>query len=67
MKDLFNNEISLKKQSRPLTRFLPVKEMADFDLRNHIETSGHALEAIAETTVSIDSTSCRGYLMKLGL
>lgn len=49
--------------SRPLTRYLPV-DRDDFDLRRHIETAGHQVELCPH--VLINSTSCRGYLHKLG-
>ncbi len=49
-------------QARPLTRYLPVRDN-DFDLRHHLETSGH--QAAAEG-VYIDAHSCRGYLLKMG-
>ncbi|CAG4960706.1 unnamed protein product [Parnassius apollo] len=49
--------------SRPLTRYLPV-DTDDFDLRTHVESAGHQIELCPYVT--IDSTSCRGYLHKLG-
>ncbi|CAK1594841.1 unnamed protein product [Parnassius mnemosyne] len=49
--------------SRPLTRYLPV-DTDDFDLRTHVESAGHQIELCPY--VIIDSTSCRGYLHKLG-
>ncbi|XP_049882029.1 227 kDa spindle- and centromere-associated protein isoform X2 [Pectinophora gossypiella] len=48
---------------RPLTRYLPV-DRDDFDLRRHVESAGHQIELCPYVTVS--STSCRGYLHKLG-
>ncbi|KAM3969037.1 LOW QUALITY PROTEIN: uncharacterized protein ACR2FA_003402 [Aphomia sociella] len=48
---------------RPLTRYLPV-DRDDFDLRRHVESAGHQLEVCPYVT--INSTSCRGYLHKLG-
>ncbi|RVE49923.1 hypothetical protein evm_005391 [Chilo suppressalis] len=48
---------------RPLTRYLPV-DRDDFDLRRHVETAGHQIELCPY--VSVNSTSCRGYLLKLG-
>lgn len=37
---------------------------ADLDLKQHIETAGHQINLCPHVTV--DSTSCRGYLHKLG-
>ncbi|CAF3096245.1 unnamed protein product [Rotaria sp. Silwood2] len=51
-----------RKQERPLTRYLPVRS-ADFDLRAHIEGAGHLLNS---PHISLTSTSCRGYLHKMG-
>ncbi|XP_052748004.1 pleckstrin homology-like domain family B member 2 isoform X2 [Galleria mellonella] len=48
---------------RPLTRYLPV-DRDDFDLRRHVESAGHQLEVCPYVT--INATSCRGYLHKLG-
>ncbi|CAH2061789.1 unnamed protein product, partial [Iphiclides podalirius] len=48
---------------RPLTRYLPV-DRDDFDLRRHVESAGHQIELCPYVT--INSTSCRGYLHKLG-
>ncbi|CAH0757125.1 unnamed protein product [Diatraea saccharalis] len=48
---------------RPLTRYLPV-DRDDFDLRRHVESAGHQIELCPY--VSVNSTSCRGYLLKLG-
>ncbi|CAF3506603.1 unnamed protein product [Rotaria sp. Silwood1] len=49
-------------QERPLTRYLPVRSV-DFDLRAHIEGAGHLLNS---PHISLTSTSCRGYLHKMG-
>ena len=49
-------------QTRPLTRYLPVRE-SNFDLRQHVETSGHRAD---EPQVQLNATSCRGYLLKMG-
>ncbi|XP_035703291.1 serine-rich adhesin for platelets isoform X3 [Folsomia candida] len=52
-------------QNRPLTRYLPVRGDEDeFDLKAHIESSGHQLELCPHITVT--RTSARGYLSKLG-
>jgi len=45
-----------------LTRYLPIRS-ADFDLRAHIEGAGHQLDS---SHISLTSTSCRGYLYKMG-
>ncbi|CAF3642028.1 unnamed protein product [Rotaria sordida] len=49
-------------QERPLTRYLPIRS-ADFNLRAHIEGAGHFLNS---PYISLTSTSCRGYLYKMG-
>lgn len=48
---------------RPLTRYLPIRSET-LNLRNHIESAGHQIELCPH--VSVDSTSCRGYLQKMG-
>ncbi|XP_043482493.1 pleckstrin homology-like domain family B member 1 [Leptopilina heterotoma] len=50
------------KLQRPLTRYLPIKSES-LDLRLHIETAGHQLPLIHD--VSVDITSCCGYLSKM--
>ena len=50
-------------QARPLTRYLPIRNK-DFDLRQHIETAGHHLDSCPFVVVT--TTSCRGYLQKMG-
>ncbi|XP_059608828.1 pleckstrin homology-like domain family B member 1 [Phlebotomus argentipes] len=54
---------NLPKHQRPLTRYLPIMSQ-DLDLRQHIETAGHQINLCPH--VIVDSTSCRGYLHKLG-
>jgi len=49
---------------RPLTRYLPVSNQMDFDLRSHIETAGHQIELCRH--IVLNSCSCRGYLHKMG-
>uniref|UniRef100_A0A0K8S342 Uncharacterized protein n=1 Tax=Lygus hesperus TaxID=30085 RepID=A0A0K8S342_LYGHE len=49
---------------RPLTRYLPIRGET-LDLRSHIETAGHQVDLCPH--ISIDSSSCRGYLQKEGL
>ncbi|CAL8111234.1 unnamed protein product [Orchesella dallaii] len=52
-------------QNRPLTRYLPVRGDEDqFDLRAHIESSGHQLELCPHVIVT--KTAARGFLSKLG-
>lgn len=48
---------------RPLTRYLPVRN-AEFDLRQHIESAGHQIELCVH--LHLTSSSCHGYLHKLG-
>ncbi|XP_045540767.1 pleckstrin homology-like domain family B member 1 [Papilio machaon] len=55
--------VSAQEWQRPLTRYLPV-DRDDFDLRRHVESAGHQIELCPYLT--INSTSCRGYLHKLG-
>ncbi len=50
-------------QSRPLTRYLPVRK-DDFDLRGHIDSAGHNTETCYH--VSITEKTCRGFLIKMG-
>ncbi len=47
---------------RPLTRYLPIRT-DDLDLRHHIETAGHQIEF---AQIVLNSSSCRGYLHKMG-
>ncbi|XP_035824684.1 uncharacterized protein YMR317W-like [Aplysia californica] len=50
-------------QARPMTRFLP-NTSQDFDLRAHIEGSGHLLDMCPHVIVT--THSCRGFLHKMG-
>lgn len=59
----FNIKNSFSCLQRPLTRYLPVRN-AEFDLRHHIESAGHQTELCAH--VHVTSSSCHGYLHKLG-
>ncbi|CAD5126090.1 DgyrCDS14258 [Dimorphilus gyrociliatus] len=52
-----------EKQNRPLTRYLPVPDGEQFDLRYHLETSGHGLSA--DLAICVNKTSCQGWLYKL--
>nr|XP_034972234.1 pleckstrin homology-like domain family B member 2 isoform X8 [Zootoca vivipara] len=64
---LIEKEVKIREkqrsQSRPLTRYLPVRK-EDFDLRSHIETSGHNIETCYH--VSLTEKTCRGFLIKMG-
>lgn len=60
---LFNDIIHSSVQSRPLTRYLPVRK-DDFDLRAHIESAGHSADTCFH--LSISEKTCRGYLVKMG-
>ncbi|XP_077524529.1 uncharacterized protein LOC144136236 isoform X2 [Amblyomma americanum] len=64
--DAIHHEIRRRekqKAQRPLTRYLPVRG-AECDLRQHVESAGHQVELCPH--VQITSSSCRGYLHKLG-
>uniref|UniRef100_A0A6I8S1A3 Pleckstrin homology-like domain family B member 1 n=1 Tax=Xenopus tropicalis TaxID=8364 RepID=A0A6I8S1A3_XENTR len=50
-------------QARPLTRYLPIRK-EDFDLRAHVESSGHAVDACPHIILS--EKMCRGFLTKMG-
>uniref|UniRef100_A0A5F4VWN8 Pleckstrin homology-like domain family B member 1 n=1 Tax=Callithrix jacchus TaxID=9483 RepID=A0A5F4VWN8_CALJA len=50
-------------QARPLTRYLPIRK-EDFDLKTHIESSGHGVDTCLHVVLS--SKVCRGYLVKMG-
>ncbi|XP_073922706.1 pleckstrin homology-like domain family B member 1 isoform X3 [Castor canadensis] len=50
-------------QARPLTRYLPIRK-EDFDLKTHIESSGHGVDTCLHVILS--SKVCRGYLVKMG-
>ncbi|XP_026147925.1 pleckstrin homology-like domain family B member 1 isoform X2 [Mastacembelus armatus] len=64
---LIDREVKLREkqraQSRPLTRYLPVRK-DDFDLRSHIESAGHSADTCFH--LSISEKTCRGYLVKMG-
>lgn len=51
------------RQARPLTRYLPIRK-EDFDLRSHIESSGHSVDTCSHIILS--EKMCRGYLVKMG-
>ncbi|CAL9697853.1 unnamed protein product [Knipowitschia caucasica] len=64
---LIDREVKLREkqraQSRPLTRYLPVRK-DDFDLRSHIESAGHHADTCFH--LSLSEKTCRGYLVKMG-
>ncbi|XP_059812898.1 pleckstrin homology-like domain family B member 1 isoform X4 [Hypanus sabinus] len=64
---LVDKEVKMREkhfsQARPLTRYLPIRK-EDFDLRSHIESSGHNLETCYQITMS--EKMCKGYLTKMG-
>ncbi|XP_062994987.1 pleckstrin homology-like domain family B member 1 isoform X3 [Elgaria multicarinata webbii] len=50
-------------QARPLTRYLPIRK-EDFDLRLHVESSGHSVDTCSHVILS--EKMCKGYLVKMG-
>ncbi|XP_053729352.1 pleckstrin homology-like domain family B member 1 isoform X9 [Synchiropus splendidus] len=50
-------------QARPMTRYLPIRK-EEFDLRTHVETSGHSVETCYH--VILTEKMCKGYLVKMG-
>ncbi|XP_032905504.1 pleckstrin homology-like domain family B member 1 isoform X20 [Amblyraja radiata] len=64
---LVDKEVKMREkhfsQARPLTRYLPIRK-EDFDLRSHIESSGHNLEICYQ--VNMTDKMCKGYLTKMG-
>ncbi len=50
-------------QARPMTRYLPIRK-EEFDLRSHIESSGHSLDTCYH--VILTEKMCKGYLVKMG-
>ncbi|XP_045566764.1 pleckstrin homology-like domain family B member 2 isoform X3 [Salmo salar] len=64
---LIDREVKLREkqraQSRPLTRYLPVRK-DDFDLRAHIESAGHSADTCFH--LSLTEKICRGFLVKMG-
>ncbi|KAL4657366.1 pleckstrin homology-like domain family B member 2 isoform X1 [Arapaima gigas] len=64
---LIEREVKLREkqraQSRPLTRYLPVRR-DDFDLRSHIDAAGHHTNTCFH--VSLTEKTCRGFLIKMG-
>uniref|UniRef100_A0A671FBL1 Pleckstrin homology-like domain family B member 1 n=1 Tax=Rhinolophus ferrumequinum TaxID=59479 RepID=A0A671FBL1_RHIFE len=66
-RQLVETEVKMREkqfsQARPLTRYLPVRK-EDFDLKTHIESSGHGVDTCLHVVLS--SKVCRGYLVKMG-
>lgn len=48
---------SLCSQARPLTRYLPVRK-EDFDLKTHIESSGHGVDTCLHVVLSSKVLAC---------
>ncbi|XP_055958658.1 pleckstrin homology-like domain family B member 1 isoform X3 [Patella vulgata] len=65
--EIINQQVKMREkqrqQARPLTRYLPIRNK-EFDLRQHIESAGHHVEACSHVIVT--SNSCRGFLHKMG-
>ncbi|XP_058050089.1 pleckstrin homology-like domain family B member 1 isoform X10 [Ahaetulla prasina] len=64
---LIEREVKMREkqlaQARPLTRYLPIRK-EDFDLRLHIESSGHSVDTCSHIILS--EKLCKGYLVKMG-
>ncbi|KAM3830994.1 pleckstrin homology-like domain family B member 1 isoform 3-T3 [Vipera latastei] len=64
---LIEREVKMREkqlaQARPLTRYLPIRK-EDFDLRLHIESSGHSVDTCSHVILS--EKLCKGYLVKMG-
>ncbi|NXU51656.1 PHLB2 protein, partial [Turnix velox] len=64
---LVEKEVKLREknfsQARPLTRYLPIRK-EDFDLRLHIESSGHSVETCPH--LILGPKMCKGFLVKMG-
>uniref|UniRef100_A0A8C6XVZ1 PH domain-containing protein n=1 Tax=Naja naja TaxID=35670 RepID=A0A8C6XVZ1_NAJNA len=64
---LIDREVKMREkqlaQARPLTRYLPIRK-EDFDLRLHIESSGHSVDTCSHIILS--EKLCKGYLVKMG-
>uniref|UniRef100_A0A674EDB4 Pleckstrin homology like domain family B member 1 n=1 Tax=Salmo trutta TaxID=8032 RepID=A0A674EDB4_SALTR len=50
-------------QARPMTRYLPIRK-EEFDLRSHVESSGHNLDTCPYVILS--EKMCKGHLVKMG-
>ncbi|XP_067107887.1 pleckstrin homology-like domain family B member 2 isoform X1 [Osmerus mordax] len=64
---MIDREVKLREkqraQSRPLTRYLPVRK-DDFDLLSHIESAGHSVATCFH--LALTEKTCRGFLVKMG-
>ncbi|XP_019716787.1 pleckstrin homology-like domain family B member 1 isoform X6 [Hippocampus comes] len=64
---LVEKEVKLRaknfSQARPMTRYLPIRK-EEFDLRAHIETSGHSVDTCYH--IILTEKMCKGYLVKMG-
>ncbi|XP_077421242.1 pleckstrin homology-like domain family B member 1 isoform X9 [Vanacampus margaritifer] len=64
---LVEKEVKLRaknfSQARPMTRYLPIRK-EEFDLRVHIETSGHNVDTCYH--IILTEKMCKGYLVKMG-
>ncbi|XP_078538351.1 pleckstrin homology-like domain family B member 1 isoform X4 [Lissotriton helveticus] len=64
---LIDKEVKMRErhfsQARPLTRYLPIRK-EDFDLKTHIESSGHSVDMCCHVIVT--EKMCKGYLTKMG-
>ncbi|KAL8173431.1 UNVERIFIED_CONTAM: Pleckstrin y-like domain B member 1 [Gekko kuhli] len=64
---LIEKEVKMREkqfaQARPLTRYLPIRK-EDFDLRAHVESSGHSVDTCSHIILS--EKMCKGYLVKMG-
>ena len=61
----FHHLIYLQRDQRPLTRYLPITDGGNFNLKSHIESAGHQADLCEH--VILGSNSCEGYLQKLTL
>ncbi|XP_031428318.1 pleckstrin homology-like domain family B member 1 isoform X7 [Clupea harengus] len=64
---LVDEEVKLREkhcsQARPMTRYLPIRK-EEFDLRSHVESSGHCVDTCPYVIVS--EKMCKGHLIKMG-
>ncbi|XP_058631942.1 pleckstrin homology-like domain family B member 1 isoform X10 [Onychostoma macrolepis] len=64
---LVEEEVKLREkqcsQARPMTRYLPIRK-EEFDLRSHVESSGHCVDTCANVIVT--EKMCKGHLVKMG-
>ncbi|XP_063059582.1 pleckstrin homology-like domain family B member 1 isoform X9 [Engraulis encrasicolus] len=64
---LIEEEVKMREkhcsQARPMTRYLPIRK-EEFDLRSHVESSGHCVDTCPFVIVS--EKMCKGHLVKMG-